>query len=106
MGKKVTEYAQIIKILTDLKKEYPNCRFGQHLYLIIEEYKHLESLWNMSDKEFLFALEKHQTTTLLHNPITPRTHWEQLPSDEEIDEIIKDAQNLDTLFEEEEEDYE
>lgn len=106
MGKKTTEYAQVIKLLTDLKKEYPNCRLGQHLYLALEEYKLPNGLWNISDKEFLFALEKHQVTTLQHNPVNPRQHWDVLPSDEEIDIIIKDAQNLDTIFEDEEDDYE
>jgi hypothetical protein len=103
MGKKTTPYNQVIKILADLKKEYPNCRLGQHIYLMLEDYKSLESLWNMSDKEFLYALEKHQCITLLHNPKIPRIHLDVLPSDEEIDLIIRDAEHLDTLFDEEEE---
>ncbi len=103
MRKKSTEYNQIIKALTYLHKEFPNCSFTNHLFLILEEYKYTSSLWSMTDKEFLFALEKHQTTTLLQHPVTPRTHWQELPTDEEIDQILRDGKNLDKLFQEEEE---
>lgn len=92
MGKKTTPYNQIVQVLHDLKKEYPNYTLGQHISTALGGYK---DLWGLTDREILFALEKYKAELEFN-----------LASDDEIDQIVKDAQNLDTLFKEEEEDYE
>ncbi len=52
----------------------------------------------MTDKELLFALQKYKTELELDAP---------RPSDEEIDEIIKDGLNLSSILDQEDngEDY-
>lgn len=92
MGKKFTEYKQALEVLTQLKLEYPTHTLGQHISIALADYG---DIWNVTDKEFVFALEKYRVE-LEHNIV----------ADSEIDKIIKDAQNLDKLFTEEEEDYE
>lgn len=88
MGKKVTDYAQVIKLLTDLKKDYPTATMGQHISTALGEYG---DLWGVTDREFVFALEKYKTE-LEFNVV----------SDQEVDKIVKDAQDLTKLFQEEE----
>ena len=88
MGKKVTHFGQIIHLLQELKKEHPGYHLGQHLSTALGDYG---DLWGMTDKEMLFALEKYKAE-LEFNTV----------SDEEVDRIMKDAQNLDKLFQEEE----
>lgn len=92
MGKRATPYNQAVQILHDLKKEYPNYSLGQHIATALEAYG---DIWGITDKEFVFALEKYRTELELN-----------IVSDAEVDKIVRDAQNLDTLFQEEEEDYE
>lgn len=92
MGKRISEYSQVLKLLLELKGLYPSYSLGQHISTAFSEYG---DLWGISDKEFLFALQKYKTE-LEFNVV----------SDDEVDKIMKDAQNLDTLFKEEEEDYE
>jgi hypothetical protein len=89
MGKKSTAYNQAIHTLMDLKKEHPHHTLGQHIATALGDYG---DVWSVSDKEFAFALEKYKAE-LEFNTV----------SDEEVDRIMKDAQNLDTLFQEEEE---
>lgn len=91
MGKKATHFSQIIHLLQELKKEYPGYHLGQHLSSALGDYG---DLWGVADKELLFALEKYKTE-LEFNVV----------SDEEVDKIMKDAQNLDKLLHEEEEEY-
>jgi len=90
MGKKTTPYNQAIHLLQELKKEYPHNTLGQHMASALADYG---NIWGMTDKEFLFALEKYRTEMELN-----------IVSDAEVDKIVKDAQNLDTLFQEEEDD--
>lgn len=92
MGKKSTPYNQAIQILQDLKKEYPNYSLGQHLSTALGDYG---DIWGITDKELVFALEKYKTEMEMN-----------IVSDAEVDRIVKDAQNLDKLFQDEEEDYE
>jgi len=87
MGRK-TEYGQIVQLLIELKDDYPSYSLGQHLSTALGDYG---DLWGVSDKEIAFALEKYKTE-LECNTV----------SDEEVDKIVKDAENLDKLFQEEE----
>lgn len=92
MGKKLSYYDQVVKLLCDLKKEYPNYLMGQHISTALGDYG---DLWNVTDKEFVFALEKYKTELEFN-----------IVSDQEVDKIVKDAQDLTTLFKDEEDDYE
>jgi hypothetical protein len=89
MGKKATHFNQAMQILQELKKEYPSYHLCQHLSSALGGYK---DLWGVADKEMLFALQKYKTELEFN-----------IASDDEVNEIMKDAQNLDVLFEEEEE---
>lgn len=90
MGKKTTYYSQALHILQELKKQYPGHTLGQHISTALGE----QDLWNTTDKDFLYALEKYKVELEFN-----------IASDNEVDRIMKEAQNLDKLFQEEEEDY-
>jgi hypothetical protein len=78
--------------LERLRKAHPTYNIGRHISTALDGY---DDIWGVSDKEFLFALEKYELE--LNMDVD---HIDQ----EEIDEIIKDGMNLErTLFEEEEE---
>jgi len=89
MGKKTTPYNQAVQILHDLKREYPNNTLGQHIATALVDYG---DIWGLTDKEFVFALEKYKAEMELN-----------IVTDSEVDKIVKDAQNLDVLFQDEEE---
>ncbi len=74
-----------------LRKAHPTYNIGRHISTALDGY---DDIWGVTDKEFLFALEKYELE--LNMDVD---HIDQ----EEIDEIIKDGMNLErTLFEEEE----
>lgn len=89
---KPAAYNQAIHLLQDLNKSYPTYTLGQHISTALSDYG---DAWGISDKEFLFALEKYQAE-LEYNTV----------SDAEVDKIVKDAQDLDKLFKDEEDGYE
>ena len=75
-----------------LRKAHPTYNIGRHISTALDGY---DDIWGVTDKEFLFALEKYELA--LNMDID---HIDQ----EEIEKIIKDGMNLErTLFEEEEE---
>ena len=85
-------YRQIIRVLENLHKAHPTYNIGRHISTALDGY---DDIWGVTDKEFLFALEKYELE--LNMDID---HIDQ----EEIEKIIKDGMNLErTLFEEEEE---
>tara|TARA_R110000868_G_scaffold206288_3_gene455065 strand:+ start:516 stop:791 length:276 start_codon:yes stop_codon:yes gene_type:complete len=85
-------YQQIIHVLESLHKAHPTYNIGRHISTALDGYN---DMWGVTDKEFLFALEKYELE--LNMDVD---HIDQ----EEIDKIIKDGMNLErTLFEEEEE---
>jgi hypothetical protein len=84
-------YRQILQTLERLRKAHPTYNIGRHISTALDGY---DDIWGVTDKEFLFALEKYELE--LNMDVD---HIDQ----EEIDEIIKDGMNLErTLFEEEE----
>jgi len=89
MAKKALPYNQAIHILESLKKEYPNNTLGQHIATALGDYG---DIWGLTDKEFLFALEKYRAEMEMN-----------IVSDTEVDRVLKEGQNLDKLFQEEEE---
>ena len=79
-------------MLESLHKAHPTYNIGRHISTALDGYN---DVWGVTDKEFLFALEKYELA--LNIDID---HIDQ----EEIEKIIKDGMNLErTLFEEEEE---
>ncbi len=79
-------------MLERLRKAHPTYNIGRHISTALDGY---DDIWGVTDKEFLFALEKYELE--LNMDVD---HIDQ----EEIEEIIKDGMNLErTLFEEEEE---
>lgn len=91
MAKQPNYYRQIIQTLVRLQKAYPTYNMGRHISTALDEYT---DVWGVSDKEFLFAIQKYEIELNIDGP-----HID----DEEIEEIIKDGMNLDSMFEEEEE---
>ena len=89
---KPTSYEQILSVLVELKEAFPSYNMGRHLDTALNEYK---DIWGMTDKEMLYALNKYKSQLTLDVP-----H----PDDTEIDKIVKDAMNLDTILQEDEED--
>lgn len=81
-------YQEIIYLMEDLKREHPHLNFANHVSMALSDYKNPEEI---SDKELLFALEKYKTELEFH--IAPEV---------EVEKIVRDAQNLDKLFQEEE----
>lgn len=90
MTKKPNHYRQIIKALERLNKSHPTYNIGRHIATALDGYS---DLWGVSDKEFLFALQKYEIELNMDHP-----HVDE----EEIDEIIKDGMNLGRIFEEDE----
>lgn len=88
----MTIYDQILTTLKQLKEEFPSYNMGRHLDTALSEYK---DVWSITDKEMLYALKKYKAQLTLDVP-----H----PDDSEIDKIIKDGMNLDTILQEDEED--
>ena len=78
-------------MLESLHKAHPTYNIGRHISTALDGY---DDVWGVTDKEFLFALEKYEL----------ELNIDVDHDQEEIEEIIKDGMNLErTLFEEEEE---
>jgi hypothetical protein len=93
MGKKQKDpYSKAINILLKLKEEHPTYSLGQHLSTAFSDYG---DIWGLTDNEIVFALEKYKTEIDLN-----------IVSDSYVDKIVKDAENLDTLFLEEDDEDE
>lgn len=84
MGKVKNNYIECIKVLTELKEQYPNQTLGQHISTAMSDYS---DVWGLTDKEFLFALERYSTSLEF-----------DLPTETDIQKIIAGASN-EKLFE-------
>lgn len=91
--KKVNYYKKALKLLEQLHTEYPTQGIGQHITTAMADYG---DFWGISDKEFCFALEKYKTELDLDA--------QNMVSESYVEKIVKDAQNLEALFNEEDED--
>lgn len=87
--KKITNYIQIVKLLTELNTSFPQYNMGRHLATALDEYG---DMWGLTDKELLFALTKYKAQLEMDVQHT---------DDEELDEIIKQGMNLDDILKEE-----
>lgn len=88
--KKPSYFNQCIKLLQEIHKDYPSHDLSSHIATALADYR---DIWGIPDKEFLFALEKYKS----------ELEFNTVP-EKELDRIIKDGENLDTLFKDEEED--
>jgi hypothetical protein len=89
---KPNSYEQILSVLVELKEVFPSYNMGRHLDTALNEYK---DIWGMTDKEMLYALTKYKSQLTMDVP-----H----PDESEIDKIVRDGMNLDTILQEDEED--
>jgi hypothetical protein len=94
MGKP-NNYQRILGLLQQLHISYPSYNLGRHISTALDEYG---DVWGLTDKEFLFALEKYVAELNMDFP-----HEDDVG---EIDRIIKDGMDLDNILKEEDvEDY-
>jgi hypothetical protein len=89
--KQINYYNQIITALKRLKKTHPTYNIGRHLSTALDGYS---DMWGITDKEFLFAIQKYEIELNMDHP-----HIDE----EELEKIIKDGMNLERMFLEEEE---
>lgn len=76
-------YKKALQILKDLKKDFPLYTMAEHIASALEDY---DDVVSMTDKEFVFALEKH------------RAELDMTTSEDELQQIIRDGMNLDKLM--------
>lgn len=95
MRGKVNYTNKVIKILQDLHSEYPTFGLGRHLATALSDYG---DYWGIPDKELAFALERYKTQLELDQ--------NEICSDEYVEKIQKDAQDLTTILKEEDEEDE
>lgn len=87
MSRKQSDFSKLISLFTELHKAYPHYGLGRHLSTALADYG---DIWGMTDRELTFALEKYklQLDMDVSNP-------------EDIDEIIRQGMDLDTILKEE-----
>jgi hypothetical protein len=83
------QYNKIIRALQMLNKKYPSYNMGRHISTALDGYP---DVWGMTDKEFLFALNKY----IVEMDI-------DVPHDENIDLIIKEGLDLSHILDEDDE---
>lgn len=86
------QYAQILNVLRDIHKDHPSYNIGRHLSTALDGYG---DIWGLSDKEVLFALQKYKAELDMDVP----------HSDNEIEQIIRDGEDLENILKEEDEEY-
>ena len=87
-----TSFDEVMVLLNDLHKNFPTYTLGRHLSTALADYG---NIWGMSDKEMLHALNKYKVELELDMPHV---------YDTDIDDIIKQGMNLNSIFDEEEDD--
>lgn len=93
MSRKANYYNQVIHLLQELHKAHPTYNMGRHLATALDGYG---DLWGMTDKEFVFLLSKYKTRLELDIP--------HIEDGEDLEKIMKEGMNLDSLFKEEDND--
>ena len=94
MKKNETEYDQIVSIFQELNKKYPTYSIGRHISTALDEY---DDLWGLSNKEFLFALNKYATTLEIDNSFDDSKFLKKIIEDGEhlFDEIVEEESEYD-----------
>ena len=94
MKGKVNYTNKVIKILQELHSQYPTLGLGRHLSTALSDYG---DYWGISDKELSFALEKYKTQMDLDE--------NEVVSEEYVDMIKKDAEDIGNILKEDEDEY-
>jgi hypothetical protein len=87
--KKTNHHSKIIKLLQELHSSYPNYTMGRHISTALSDYG---DFWGITDQEMLFALTKYKSQLEMDVPHS---------DEKEIDEIIKQAMDLENILKEE-----
>jgi hypothetical protein len=89
MSRKPNYFNQVISLLSELHKSYPNYNIGRHLATALDGYG---DVWGVTDKELSFALQKYKVQLEMDVPHT---------DEDELDDIIKQGMDLDNILKEE-----
>jgi hypothetical protein len=84
---KKSYHLKIINVFRALHKKFPTYNIGRHISTAFEGYG---DLWNVTDKEFLFAMEKYLLEQELDIP--------HKDDEDDINQIINDGLNLDKIL--------
>lgn len=87
MSRKPDPYNQIMQLLHELKVLFPTYNVGRHLATATADYG---DVWGMTDKEFLFALQKYKSQLEMDGDY--RRH--SVDTEEDIESILRDGENL------------
>lgn len=90
-----TYYKQVLNLLDQLHKEYPEYSIATHISSATAEYG---DIWNLSDKDFLVMLKDYKSIL----PVEPDGSFDKF-----VDQIEEDGKHLfdnPTFLEEEEDD--
>jgi hypothetical protein len=93
MSKRTNYYNKVVSALQELHTLYPNYNMGRHIATALDGYG---DTWGLTDKELLYALTKYKGELEMDVPHT---------DDVDIDQIIKEGMDLDSLFKEEDNEY-
>lgn len=85
-------YKSILLVLTELHKDHPTYELGQHLEIAFSDYP---SPWGIQEKEMYAALRKYQAELSMD---------ETEISQDYIDQIIREGEDLEHILDENEED--
>jgi hypothetical protein len=88
---KTDNYEEILKALRGIHEQHPTQNLGRHLSLALSDYP---DLFGLTDKEFLFAINKYSTELEL-----------DIVSDSKIENISNESYGYE-LSDDEEEDWE
>jgi hypothetical protein len=89
MSKRTNYYNKVVSALQELHTLYPNYNMGRHIATALDGYG---DTWGLTDKELLYALTKYKGELEMDVPHT---------DDVDIDQIIKEGMDLDSLFKDE-----
>jgi len=93
MSKRTNYYNKVVSALQELHTLYPNYNMGRHIATALDGYG---DTWGLTDKELLYALTKYKGELEMDVPHT---------DDVDIDQIIKEGMDLDSLFKKEDNEY-
>lgn len=90
----INYYKECLKLLDSLHISHPSFSLGRHLSTAFSDYG---DVWNITNKEMLYALQKYQAEMDLNN-VKTKSH-EQF-----VDRVIKDAMDIDNILRDEDPD--
>ena len=90
--RRASAYSQILNVLHELQREYPQYNMGRHLATALDEYG---DVWGIPDNEILFALNKYRAQ------LNMDVEYSEI---QDIERIMEDGIDLDNILKEE--DYE